>query len=164
MLLTGTVGSGKTALAVEVGAVLGRRDVGVAVVDLDWLGWVHGAHAEPSDLILDNLEAILPNFLSAGVTRFVLVRMIRRRAETAALKKALGDGSLTVVRVAAAPDVIEQRLRRRDTGAELEEHLVEHSAMTAALDEARLEDIRVENDHRPISEVAAELVDRLGWR
>ena len=163
VLLTGAVGSGKTALAVELGAVLGGRGVGVAVVDLDWLGWVHGARADPSNLILSNLEAILPNFRSTGVKRLVLARMVRSRAEIDAIKNALSDVSLTVVRVGAAPDVIERRLRRRDTGVELEEHLGEHAAMTAALDQAGLEDLRVENDDRPIAEVAAELVDRLGW-
>ena len=41
ILITGTLGAGKTAVAVEAGRLLSLRDVRVAVVDLDWLGWVH---------------------------------------------------------------------------------------------------------------------------
>jgi hypothetical protein len=41
LLLTGTVGSGKTAVATEMGLLLEERELPSAIVDLDWLGWVH---------------------------------------------------------------------------------------------------------------------------
>jgi hypothetical protein len=163
-LLTGTVGSGKTALAVEMAAALGDRGIATAVVDLDWLGWFHGSddHAI-GDLIVENLIAVWPNFRSRGARRLVLARMLHSVDELEALKGALPGVDLVVVRVVASPDTIEERLRRRDTGAELAEHLDAAPGMTRVLDGLGLEDVRVTNEGRPVTEVAAEVLGRLGW-
>lgn len=164
VLLTGTVGAGKTALATEVAAVLAARGKRVAAIDLDWLGWIHAGEGDvdPSGLIARNLQSIWPNYRAAGVERLVLARFVATESEVDALKTAVGDIAMTVVRVLAPAEVVEERLRRRDTGAELEEHLDEHRRMTELLDAAPVEDLRIAND-RPIAEVAGELIDRLGW-
>ena len=81
LLLTGTIGSGKTAAAAEIGLLLEAEQLPSAIVDLDWLGWVHlGASFEGvEELIARNLAAIWPNLRSAGVGHLVLVRAIHRR-------------------------------------------------------------------------------------
>jgi hypothetical protein len=164
-LLTGTVGSGKTAVAAEIGIQMERRDLPVAVIDLDWLGWVHlgPGHAPPDGLVIRNLVAVWPNFVAAGMRYAVLVRALAGRAPLDALRAALPQARLTVIRLTARADTIERRLRGRDAGAVLEEHLSLAPAMAAAMDEAVLEDFRVENDGASVREVAAEILDRLGW-
>lgn len=163
VLLTGTIGSGKTALAADMGEVLGERGILAAVIDLDWLGWLTkdpggGDHYQ---LALDNLKAILPNLIEAGVTHLVIARAFPTREPLQALIEALPR--LEVVRIDASPATIEQRLRRRDTGAVLEEHLIESAQMTEALDLAGGERAHVDNDARPIREVTEEVLDLLGW-
>jgi adenylylsulfate kinase len=163
VLLTGTIGSGKTAVAVELGHVLAERGVPAAVIDLDWLNWVH---LDPDfgldELMAQNVAAIWPNFLAAGARAFVLTRAIEHEAMLAAVRTAIPDASLTVLRLVAPPSVIEQRLRQRDTGRELEEHLRESNLFAKKMAQARVEDATVPNDGAPIRVVAESVLDV--WR
>jgi gluconate kinase len=165
LLLTGTVGSGKTVVAAEIGRLLEEGGVGSVVVDLDWLGWVHlpRGSASTDDLIVRNLAAIWANLRETGVRHAILARAVLRRDTVHALRRAIPEADLTVVRLTAPPEMIEDRLRRRDSGAILEGHLRESRTLAAAMDEARVEDLVVVNDGRPIQDIAAAIVSDLGW-
>jgi adenylylsulfate kinase-like enzyme len=166
VLLTGVLGAGKTALAIELGDMLGERGAATAVIDLDWLGWWYpgtGSAIAPADLIVRNLEAVWRTFRTEGARYLVMARMIQSTDEVDRIKTVLGDASLVVVRVDASNDVIEARLRVRDTGAELAAHLEELSAMAAAVDQLQIEDLRIDNGGRPIRAVATDLLASLGW-
>ena len=165
LLLTGTVGSGKTAVATEMGLLLEEGELPSAIVDLDWLGWVHlGTAFEGVErLIAGNLAAIWPNLRSAGVRRLVLVRAIHRRDAVDGLRRALPDADVTVVRLSSSGATVKERLQRRDTGPVLEEHLRQAVVMAELMDRAALEDFKVANDGRPLREVAAEILLRAGW-
>jgi DNA polymerase III delta prime subunit len=143
LLLTGTVGSGKTVVAVEIGRLLEEAGVASAVVDLDWLGWVHlpGGSVSPDELIVRNLTAIWGNLRATGIRRAILARAVLRRSTVDALRRAIPDGDVTVIRLTSPPEMIEDRLRRRDTGAILEGHLEDFRTMTGAMDEAGIEDL-----------------------
>ena len=164
MLLTGTIGTGKTALGQDIGEVLSERGMAAAIVDLDWLGWVT---VEPSgstyyDLILANLKAIWPNLMAAGARYYVLTRALTQAEELARLRSVV-PAELTVIRVTASPQTIERRLRARDTGAVLEEHLAESASMAAVVDRAAEDSVVVSNDDRPIRGVSLEVLSLLGW-
>lgn len=166
LLLTGTVGSGKTAVAEEIGEILGGRGIATAVVDLDWLGWFHASPdtpVAPHELIARNLAAVWPNFKVAGATRLALARALQNDGELEMYAGALPGVGLDVVRLAVSPDTIERRLRSRDSGAILEGHLAEARPMTARLDALGLRAIEVDNDARPVSEVALDVLGRVGW-
>jgi len=166
ILLTGTLGAGKTAVAVEVGWLLSLRDVRVAVVDLDWLGWAHlgdeGRPGRSDELIAANLAAIWPNYAAAGIDHLVLARLLIRRSGLEGVRAALPGADLKVVRLTASPATLESRLRRRDSGRELDEHLRElaPSAEQSAAVEA---DLVVENDGAPLADVAEQVLRRAGW-
>lgn len=166
VLITGTICSGKTAVATEMGEILRESAIPNAVVDLDWLGWVHlGPEQEqPIDgLIAVNLAAILPNYRSAGVLFYLFARSIRTMEQVAALQRALGEPRLVVVRLTASHETIFARLSARDEGEVLEEHLTQAVEFATDQAEAGLADIEVSNDARPIRDVAAEVLVRLGW-
>jgi hypothetical protein len=160
LLLTGTIGSGKTVVAAELGALLEKRGTPVALIDLDWLNWVHlgPAFTRHDDLLVRNLTAIWPNFLAAGADSFVLVRAVEKQATIDAIRAALPDADLTVVRLVASPAAIEARLRRRDAGATLAEHLAEAGRFTRAMDEGSLEGAAVSNDGRAVRAVAEDVL------
>jgi adenylylsulfate kinase len=160
VLLTGTIGSGKTVVAVEVGALLQERGVSAALVDLDWLGWAHlGSGFDGYDgLIARNLAAVWPNFVAAGAHAFVLVRAVREQASIERIRRAVPDAELTVVRLTAPQALIERRIRRRDAGVELVEHIAASADFARALDEAGLDAAVVVNDERPIREVAGDVL------
>jgi adenylylsulfate kinase-like enzyme len=166
LLLTGTVGSGKTVVAAEIGRLLEEGGVSSAIVDLDWLGWVHlpRGSVSPDDLIIRNLTAIWANLRGTGIRHAVLARAVLRRNTVHALRLAVPEADLTVVRLTAPPEMIEDRLRRRDTGAILEGHLREFRTMAGAMEEARVEDLVVVNDGRPIQDIAANVLREVGWQ
>ena len=75
ILLTGTMGSGKTAVTIAIGELLELREQPYALVDLDWLGWVEPARASlltQRSVLAENLRLIWPTFREAGVERLVL--------------------------------------------------------------------------------------------
>jgi adenylylsulfate kinase-like enzyme len=165
LLLSGTVGSGKTVVAIEIGHILEQQGKPAAVVDLDWLGWLHlrSSAITADQLIARNLAAIWPNLRDAGMRYAVLARAMLGRDAKEALQAAAPGANLVVVRLTASPQTIELRLRRRDTGRELEEHLREGESMSQAMDRTRLEDTSVATDDRTPTEVAQEVLERVGW-
>ena len=160
LLLTGTIGSGKTVVTTEIGVLLEERGIAVALIDLDWLNWVHlGPRFDGSDgLLVRNLAAVWPNFVDVGAEAFVLTRAVARPSTVDAVRAALPKADLTIVRLVASRATIERRLRQRDFGSTLVEHLRESQEITNALDEAGLEDSVVSNEDRSIREVADEVL------
>jgi len=134
-------------------------------VDLDWLGWLHVRRSAitADQLIARNLAAMWPNLREAGMAYAVLARAILGREGLQALRAAVPDTDLVVVRLTASPATIEGRLRRRDSGQELEEHLRESIEMTRVMDREGMEDFAVANDDGSPGQVAQEVLQRVGW-
>jgi hypothetical protein len=165
-LITGTIGSGKTAVATEIGDLLGERGLSNAVIDLDWLGWFTpgpGYDVSIDELIVENLERVVPTFLARGARYLVLTRALEEPWLVSAIPGALGDTPVTVVRLTASRRTIEERLRRRDSGTVLEEHLLESVAFSEGLDKLNIDHINVDNDRHGVRDAALEVIRVLGW-
>jgi adenylylsulfate kinase len=166
ILLTGTVGCGKTAVTVAIGEQLEARRQPYALVDLDWLAWVDPAPLAALTqraVLVENLRLIWPTFREAGVERLVLARHVEDREQLGEFRAALPGVPLTVVRLVAPQRLIERRLRARDAGAQLAEHLAETAELAARGGANALEDAIVENGDRRLEEVAAEVLVVAGW-
>ena len=165
LLLTGTIGSGKTVVAIAIGHLLAQQGKSAAVMDLDWLAWLHlrSSAVTADELIARNLAAIWPNLREADMGYAVLARAIVGRDGLDVLRVAVPEADLIVVRLIASPSTIERRLRRRDSGQELEEHLRESQAMSQAMDREVVEDIAVANDYGSPDRVARDVLERVGW-
>ena len=165
LLLTGTVGSGKTTLAYEINDLLSERAVPNAAIDLDGLT----AQWPPSskwnaDLMFENLALLWPNYRAHGATHLVLAHVLEDGTERDRYRAAVPGAELTVVRVVAPEALRVARLRgRMPPGPSLDWHLHRTVELEAILAGAALEDLAIENGDRPIRDVAEELVDRLGW-
>jgi Cdc6-like AAA superfamily ATPase len=162
VLLTGTVGTGKSAVIMEICDLLGERGEKAAAIDLDWLGWTTSVD-DVDDLIARNLAAVWPNLRSAGVRYLALARVVPTPLVLDNLRKALPEVELEVVRLVVPLEVVESRLRRRDTGTELEEHLVEAAHFEDIIIRVNLEDHRVDNAGRSVREVALEILETVRW-
>ena len=162
LLLVGTMGSGKTTVMLELGRVLDERGEPHALVDLDWLAWVKPSPASAlgvHDVLVANLAAAASTFRQAGIQRLVLARHLTRAHELAGIKAALAGVELSVVRLDAPAALLESRIRARDTGRELEEHLAELAAATPP----EFLHAVVANDGRTAAAVAADVLRTVGW-
>ncbi|MGH2756976.1 MAG: hypothetical protein ACRDI3_04230 [Actinomycetota bacterium] len=166
VLLTGTVGSGKTAVAEEVGTLLHEARIPRAMIDLDWLCQLSPApendpYAE--ELMLRNLGLIWPSFRDGGAQYLVLARVIERREHLARYREVVPEADITVVRALASQDTIRRRLQQREIGSYFEPMWARSKELASILDQAQAEDFTVSNDERPLREVATEVLKRLEW-
>jgi hypothetical protein len=163
-LIVGPLGSGKTAVAVELGDILGGRGVPNAVIDLDWLGWANALGPERSidELIIGNLVAVSAYYFAADIRHLVLTRAIGSQAQVEAIRAALPGVDLKVVGVEVSPETAAARLRQRDSGSELAHNLEESARFTDVTKDLNV-DHSIRNEDRTIEEVAAELLELLGW-
>jgi hypothetical protein len=160
ILLTGGVGSGKTTVLLALGELLEERGEPYALIDLDWLAWLRPAPGTLTvhEALLANLRAAWETFRRAGVELVALARFVQSGEELAAIRAALPGVELVAVRLTLPAELQEARLRSRDTGRELEQHL----AFAAAAEPAGFEDATVANEAAP-SVVAAEVLRVAGW-
>ena len=167
LLLTGTVGVGKTTVAEAVGDLLRDDAVPNAVVDVDWLraAWP----APPGDpfhgaLALRNLAAVTANYLDAGAVRLVLAGVLETSEDRAAHAAALGM-PLDVVRLVADPDVVRDRLHRRHHDADEGRrwHLHRAAELHAIQEASAVEDHVVDTTARSTAAVAADALRLCGW-
>lgn len=163
ILISGPVGSGKTTLLDEIGAFLAQAGEPYALVDADWLAWVHtapGATLTVHDVLVENLRAVWATFRRAGVRRLVVARFLQEREQVHAVRDALAETDLFVVRLDVPVDELRERLRGRDSGDELAEHL----ALMEEPGATGLEDAVVDGSaERAPREIAAEILTVAGW-
>jgi hypothetical protein len=167
LLITGTVGAGKTTVAAAVGDLLADARVPHAVIDLDELRRRWPAPADDpfdGELCLRNLAAVAANYRAAGAGRLVLAGVVESRHERDRHQKAIG-GTLTVCRLRADLPTVHRRLRARhhDDQGGRRWHVHRAGELDGILDAASVEDFAVTTTELSTTEVAAEVVRRAGW-
>lgn len=170
VLLTGTVGVGKTTTLDHLGAAWREAGVPHALVDLDALRrtWP----SPPDDpfqvgLTLANLAALRVNDSERATRHLGLAGVVEDVDERARVQDAAGV-PLIVVRLAASPAEVRRRLHVRhsdpDDREALEWHLRRAVELDAALDAASLHDIVVEVDGLSPRQAARQVLDLLEER
>ncbi|WP_206343142.1 adenylate kinase family protein [Streptomyces mesophilus] len=167
VLITGTVGVGKTSVADAVGDRLAEAGAPHGVVDLDRLCQVWPAPAgDPfnSRVLLRNVRAVAGTYLESGARRLVLAGVAESRDEVRALAEAVGV-PLTVCRLEAQLPVVRERLRARHTDDPegLRWHLDRSGELAGILDAAHVADCSVDAARRTVTEVAEAVLRAVGW-
>jgi hypothetical protein len=163
VLLTGGLATGKTVVVKEVVAIASTLGLRAAAIDLDWLGWATGATAGLDKLIALNLSAVAGNFAAAGIDHLALARAVVRPSGLQVVAGALAGWELTVIRLSAPRAALEQRIRARDSGSELHEHISELDEMTEQVSAAAPGAHVVVDNDRDLEEVATEVMRIAGW-
>jgi adenylylsulfate kinase len=164
LVITGSMGSGKTAVMAEASDILAARGIAHAAIDLDALGGVHFCVAPEMSNVLDrNLRCVWQNFAALGTTRLLLARAIESREELERCCVAVGAAEATVCRLTASLATMQQRVRMRETGMLQQEFVDRVAVLDDVLDAAKLEDFVVANENRSVTEVAEEVLVRAGW-
>ncbi|GAA1651820.1 AAA family ATPase [Actinoplanes couchii] len=162
LLITGTVGAGKTTVAEAIGDLLTEQRVPHAVIDLDWL---RRAWPSPPDdrfhhaLTIRNLRAVATNFRNAGAERLILAGVLETRTERDDHEAALGV-PLTVCRLQITPAAVRVRLHHRHTTAPeaLSWHLNRADELGQILRAAAVEDYVINTDNLTVPETTREVL------
>jgi gluconate kinase len=167
LLLTGVAGVGKSTVADAAGRVLTTAGHVTAVVDTDMLaqfGPPPGTHLAGGgfydELKCANLAALWANFKAAGAQFVVVAAVIDSLPLRELYTQSLSGCEVRHVMLTADDDTVRSRLRQRDTGPKLEQHLrgLNKPIPTATT----AEDFTVTND-RAAADVATEILVRAGW-
>lgn len=150
-------------MAKEVVAIASVVGLNVAAIDLDWLCWTTPSTVGVDALIAQNLAAVAANFAAAGIDHLVLARGIVSPGGLKALAAAIPGWDLSVIRLVALRPTVEQRIRARDSGAELQAHLGELDDISHRVAEATPQAHVVVNDQRDLGDLAREVMRSAHW-
>ena len=164
MLLVGPVGVGKTATLHALSALLDEQEQPHAIIDLDWLAWATLPAAGPTvpELLVVNLAAVWETFQAAGIERIAVARALHSRDEVAAVCRALVGCDVCVIELSAPPNDLRRRIRQRDTGVELDEHLAAIDAYERTDRVGHADAVIPSADASP-AQVARAALDIAGW-
>jgi hypothetical protein len=163
LLITGSMGAGKTTVLNEASDILTAREIAHAAIDLDALGLAHLPGGRPLDLMLQNLAAIWANYAVAGISRVLLAGAVETLDELERIGHAIPGCRIVVGRLTAPVTVMQERVATRERGIQADTYVSRVPVLEALLDLARLEDFSVPNDGAPLTMVARELLQRAAW-
>ena len=164
LIITGTMGAGKTVVLGEASDILARRGIVHAAIDLDALGLGHLPSRAPTDgLMYDNLRSIGGNYAGLGVERFLVARAIEDTTQLELCRNAVSATNTVVCRITASIEAMQRRVQMRDPGTSQKEYVARVAKLSVILDRVRLEDFAVTNEDRSVTDVALEMLVRAGW-
>jgi hypothetical protein len=166
LLLTGPVGVGKSTVAHEASGLLSDAKVAHALVDLARVGacWP----APPDDpwnerLAHRNLACMWSNFRAAGAERLLLCRVLEARSLLRHIVAAVPGAEITVVRLCAPLQVLQERIRAREAGRDPDWYLEAAAYLAEAMERSAVEDYCIDNVGRSAHEVAEQALRLAGW-
>ena len=164
LIITGTMGAGKTSVLAEASDILALRHIAHAAIDLDALGLAYlPAASDTEEVMYSNLECLCANYAARGVKRLMIARAMEDRAELALSLDIVSATNTVVCRLVAGIEVMEQRVRLRESGVSQSNYVARVSELNAVLDRAQLEDFTVTCENRSITDVAREILIKAGW-
>jgi gluconate kinase len=163
LVISGSMGSGKTTVLAEASDILSALGRGHAAIDLDALGIAHLPEGAPDDLTYRNLASVWANYAAAGVTRLLVATAVEDSAALDRLREAVPGAEVVVCRLRAALETMQQRVRAREPGMLQEKLVARAAALEALLDRTRVEDFSIVNDDGAVTKAAREMLERAGW-
>jgi hypothetical protein len=164
LILTGSMGAGKTTVLAEASDLLSQRRIVHAAIDLDALGLGYLPSAASNDsLMYLNLQSVSNNYASQGVKRLLLARAIEDLTELELCRGAVSARNIVVCRLTANIETMKQRVKMRELGTMQQELVARVSKVDDILDRAQIEDFTIINENRGPAEVAHEMLVKAGW-
>ena len=163
LIITGTMGSGKTTVLGEASDILALRGIAHAAIDLDALGLAHLPSAGGDGVMYRNLQSVCENYSSLGVKRLLLARAIEDCAELERCRGIVAASDTAVCRLTASIETMEQRVKQRESGVLRENYVARVAKLNTILERAQLENFTITNENRQLNDVAHELLLKAGW-
>ena len=164
LVITGSMGAGKTRVLSEASDILRLQGVAHAAIDVGSLGLAFLPAAGGNDEVMYcNLRSVCNNYAALGVTQFLLARALENRCELDICRDIVSAADASVCRLTASVETMEARVKMRESGISHREYVSRVAELNALLDRSRLEDFVVVNEDRSLTEVAREMLVRAGW-
>jgi hypothetical protein len=164
LIITGSMGSGKTTVLSEASDILAVRNIPHASIDLDALGTAHlPSSVEDNQLMYRNLRSVWENYAQVGLRRLLVARAIEDRAELECCCGAVSASKVVICRLTASIKTMQDRVQSCELGALQGSYVARVAELNSILDRAHLEDFSLLNENRPVTDVAHEMLVRAGW-
>src|SRR3954468_915702 len=163
LVITGSMGAGKSTVMAEASDILIASGIVHAAIDLDSLAIVHDGGRRGGDLAYVNLQSLWRNFAADGIDALIVAAAVETQRDLDRLRAAVGAQRIAVCRLRAPIAMMQARVRLREPGM-LQAQLVDRvAALDQLLDAAALEDFSIVNDATPVTTVARDMLVRAGW-
>jgi dephospho-CoA kinase len=162
IIITGSMGAGKTTVLAEASDLLGKHGVAHAAIDLDTLGVSHLPGMSSADLAYANLRSVWANYAAAGATRVLVAAAVESRVELNHITEAVPHAEINVCRLRAPLETMKERVRIREPGMHREKFVARVADLERLLDAAALEDFTLLNSGS-VTDVAREMLVKSGW-
>lgn len=163
LVLTGSMGAGKTTVMGEVSDLLTARGIAHAAIDLDVLGMGYQQDVAFDVLTMQNLKAVWTNYARVGLRRLLIAAALEDTAERDGVREAIPGAVVVVCRLCARLETMMSRVRVREPGLLSDRFVARVVELEARLDSALVEDFRVDNDDRVVTDVAHEVSRLAKW-
>jgi hypothetical protein len=163
LIITGTMGTGKTTVLLEASDILSAADIIHAAIDLDTLGISHLPEVAADELMFRNLASIWSNYQAAGIRRLLLAYAVETAVDLNRIRAAVPDAETVICRVLARMAIAEERVQTREPGMLQGKFLARVGELEKLLDDAHLEHFSIVNDDASITNVAREMLTRAEW-
>jgi adenylylsulfate kinase len=167
LLISGTVGAGKTSVAEKVGDLLSEAGGPNAVIDVDWLcqSWPSPAGDRFNQaMALRNLRSVARNYVEARAVGIALAGVLETRVERDHYQDAL-EIPLSVCRLRVGLELVRTRLAHRHRGEEaaLDWYLNRAGELDRILEAACVEDFTVGVSDLSLTVAAEAVIRAAGW-
>jgi adenylylsulfate kinase-like enzyme len=164
LIITGTMGAGKTTVLGEASDILASRHIAHAAIDLDALGVAHLPSSAGNDGVMyRNLQSVCENYAALGVTRILVARAVENRTELEVCRRTVSAANTVVCRLSANIETMQQRVGARELGMLQHQYIFRVAELDVILERARLEDFTINNENRSPTETAHEMLVTAGW-
>ena len=164
VVITGTMGSGKTTMLGEASDLLTARGMAHAAVDLDTLGMGHLPKAAWADLPYRNLASVWQNYAASDATRLLIAEAIEHVSELHRFREAIPGAQIIVCRLTASLATMQARVSQREPGIHHDAFVRRVADLEALIDAASVEHFSLAtDDSRSITEGAREMLSMANW-
>ena len=163
IVITGSMGAGKTTVLGEASDLLAKDGIAHAAIDLDALAVSHlPGSASPADLTYSNLRSVWTNYAAAGVTRLLVAAAVERSVELDRVRAAIPNAEIVVCRLRAPLETMMERVRLREPGMHQQRFVARVPELERLLDAAALEGFALTNTGS-VTDVARRMLVKSGW-
>jgi len=162
LIITGTMGTGKTTVLLEASDILTAAGIVHAAIDLDTLNISHLPDVTADELMFRNLASVWSNYQAAGIRRLLLAYAVENAADLKRIRALIPDAQIVICRLLARMAIAEGRVRTREPGMLQEKFVARVGELEKLLDDAHLEDFSITNNHASVTSVAREMLTRAG--